>query len=294
MKHILITGKDSYIGTRVELWLKKYPEEYSVDVVDTKDSSWRKKDFRRYDVVYHVAGIVHVRNASVELYEKVNHRLAVDVAQKASEAGVRQFIFMSTGAVFSQNDKKHRYIMADEQTELEPSTEYGLSKKRAEEDLRQLGNSKMKVAIIRPPMVYGPGAKGNYNALSRLARVIPVFPKINNKRSMLYIDNLCEFIRQVIDDESCGVFMPQNKEYVNTTVLVEEIAKLYGHRITVTPLLNWMVKIGFRLSDKVCKVFGDYTYASRTYFDNSYQIVGFKESLRETEKYNKKKKREQQ
>lgn len=281
MKRVLITGKGSYIGTKVGEWLKQAGHE--VDVLDMMGDAWKEYDFHGYDSVYHVAGIAHRKDAPDDLYEQVNHILAVAVAKKAAEAGVKQFVFMSSGAVYSQSDKKHKTIVVDENTPLTPSTPYGISKMKAEEDLTSL-NSYMRIAIIRPPMVYGPGAKGNYNSLSKLAKKTPIFPKIKNKRSMIYIDNLCEFVRLLVESGEGGLFLPQNKEYVNVSKLVKIIGKCNGRHIALTPMLNWLVAICSHIINSVNKVFGDFYYKNIEYFNDDYQVVDFENSINNTEK----------
>lgn len=283
MRNILITGAGSYIGTCVERWLAGYPDQYSVASLNMTEDKWRDFDFRGFDVIYHVAGIAHRKDAPDSLYEIVNHHLAVEVAEKADKAGVRQFILMSSGAVYSQNDKMHKSIIVDEDSLLEPSTPYGISKMNAEKDIG--GHCfKMKVAILRPPMVYGPGAKGNYNSLRKIALKLPVFPYIKNTRSMIFIDNLCEFIRLLIDSEEGGVFLPQNKEYVNTSMLVKEIAANHGKRLFLVPGFGWAISIMGKFLNPVNKAFGSYYYKNKNqYFNGNYQIVGFKESIRLTE-----------
>lgn len=283
MKRVLITGKGSYIGTKVQEWLMKYPDKYQVDVLDMIGDEWKKYDFSGYDVVFHVAGIAHRKNVPIKQYKQVNHILAVNVAKKASDAGVKQFIFMSSGAVYSQSDRKHKTIIVDENTPLTPSTPYGISKMKAELELNEL-KTEMNIAMIRPPMVYGPGAKGNYNSLSKLAKKTPIFPKINNKRSMIYIDNLCEFARLLVDLGEGGLFLPQNKEYVKVSELVKQIADCNGKRIMLTPIFNWLVAIFSHIINSINKVFGDFAYKKIDYFEDVYQIVDFENSIKNTEK----------
>lgn len=280
MKRVLITGKGSYIGTKVEEWLKKVGHE--VDVLDMMGDEWKKYDFHGYDSVYHVAGIAHRKDAPDDLYEQVNHILAVDVAKKAAEAEVKQFVFMSSGAVYSQSDKKHKKIVVDEYTPLTPTTSYGISKMKAEQDLRMLDTT-MKIAVIRPPMVYGPGAKGNYKSLSELAKKTPIFPRINNIRSMIYIDNLCEFVRLLIESGEDGLFLPQNKEYVNVSELVKQIAGCNGKQILLTPIFNWAVYLSGLVFNSINKVFGDFYYKKSIYFNNMYQLVDSEASIEYTE-----------
>jgi len=283
MKQVLITGKESYIGTKVKEWFASYPDKYMVEELDMIGSEWRQFSFTGFDTVYHVAGIAHRNDVPDSLYEQVNHLLAVEVAEKAEKAGVKQFIFMSSGAVYSQNDWKHKKLIVDEDSAFEPSTAYGISKMNAEKDIMGR-NFKMNVAILRPPMVYGPGAKGNYNFLKKIALSLPFFPYIKNTRSMIFIDNLCEFVRMLVDSGVGGIFLPQNKDYVNTSILVREIATNHGKRIKLVHGFGWAISIMGRFLDPVNKAFGSYYYINKNqYFNGSYQIVDFKESIRLTE-----------
>lgn len=284
MKRVLITGKGSYIGTKVKEWLEKYPDKYQVEELDLLDKSWREFDFSKYDVLYHVAGIVHRKNVPDSLYEEVNYKLAVEVAMIAQVSGVSQFIFMSSGAVYSQNDRYHRSIIVDEASDTIPVTSYGISKKRAEEDLFSFSNKGMKIAILRPPLVYGPGAKGNYEKLRRIALKTKFFPYINNKRSMIYIDNLCEFIRLLIDSGDKGIFLPQNKEYVNTSKLVMKIRESHGLKTYLIKGFEWPIYLIGKVYDPVNKAFGTFYYRKNNdYYQGKYQIVRFADSIRKTE-----------
>jgi len=255
LKKILITGANSYIGTSVEKWLAKYPDKYLVDTVDMIEDSWREKDFSGYDVVFHVAGIAHIKETkdNRDLYYKVNRDLAYETAKKAKSEGVKQFIFLSSMSVYGID----RGVI-DKNTPLNPKSNYGKSKLQAEELIRPLGDDTFKVAILRPPMVYGKSCKGNYPKLVRLVLKIPIFPDFDNKRSMIYIDNLCEFIRLLIDKSLSGLFYPQNKEYVNTSEMVRLIAKVYEKKIRMTKLFNPLIRIlNFSV---INKLFGDLVY----------------------------------
>lgn len=279
MKRVLITGKNSYIGTSLEKWLMKEPNKYNVDTIDMKDDSWKKKDFKSYDVVFHVAGIAHIKetNDNKNLYYKVNRDLAYEVALKAKEDGVKQFLFLSSMSVYGVENG-----IIDKNTPLKPNSAYGKSKLEAEELINTLQNGSFTVATLRPPMVYGKGCKGNYPKLSRLALKVPIFPNINNKRSMIYIDNLSEFVKQIIDNESYGLFFPQNAEYVNTSEMVRLIAQYHGKRVLLTKLLNPFLKLfNVRIFNKV---FGDLVYdKSISDYETNYRLLDFSETIKKTE-----------
>lgn len=284
MKRILITGENSYIGTSVEKWLKQYPDQYSVDTISVRGDSWKKKDFSRYDVVFHVAGIAHVSAdpKKKDLYYKVNRDLTIEVAKKAKSSGVKQFIFMSSIIVYGDSTKEKKVI--DRNTVPKPTNFYGDSKLQAEKGIIPLEDENFKVVIIRPPMIYGKGSKGNYPKLSKLACILPIFPDIDNERSMLHIDNLCEFIKLIIDNEERGMYFPQNKEYVKTSEMVRLISKVHGKKIKLVKIFNPILKV---LSSKIGiinKVFGNlvYDYELSKYKYN-YQIRSLEESIMLTE-----------
>lgn len=285
MKKILITGKDSYIGTSVEKWLLRDPDKYTVDTIDMKDSSWKKKDFSEYEVVFHVAGIAHVSSdpKMEDLYYKVNRDLTVEVAKKAKSEGVKQFIFMSSIIVYGDSTSSKRVIYRD--TIPTPSNFYGDSKLQAEKGIAPLNSDYFKIVIVRPPMIYGKGSKGNYPKLSKLAKKTPVFPDVENERSMLHIDNLCEFIKVMVDNEDSGLYFPQNKEYVTTSKLVQTISKVNGNKIIMTKLFNPIIKRMYRLN-VINKVFGNLVYdrSLSEYSKDNYQIRSFEQSIELTEK----------
>lgn len=287
MKKILITGANSYIGKSLETWLAKYPDKYYIDTVDMRSNSWKDKDFSKYDVAFHVAAIVHVKERDIEKYFKVNRDLTIEVAKKAKREGVKQFIFLSTMGVYGIETG---YIAKD--TIPKPKTLYAKSKYEAEQYLLKMNTDDFKIAILRPPIVYGRGCKGNYPRLAKLALKMPFFPDLQNKRSMIYIDNLCEFIRLLIDNYSSGLFFPQNKEYVNTTVLIRLIREVHGKRTHITKVLNWGIIVGLKFSETFRKVFGSFVYnkemlgGPRSKINNQvidYETITFEESIKYTE-----------
>lgn len=280
MKKILITGSNSYIGNSVERWLNQYPDRYSTETVDLMDASWKEKDFSSYDVVFHVAGIAHVKETSEnkDLYYKVNRDLAYETAKKAKAAGVSQFIFLSSMSVYGIEKGT---ISAN--TPMNPTSHYGKSKLQAEELIQAAGDDHFKVAILRPPMIYGKGCKGNYPKLARLALKVPFFPDTGNQRSMLYISNLCEFIRLLIDGGQDGFFFPQNDEYMNTGKMVKLIAEAHGRHLALTRVFNPLLRVLH--VNTVNKVFGDLAYDMKMSHDKitNYCLFDIKNSLRETE-----------
>ncbi len=285
LKRILITGANSYIGMSVENWLNTSSEEYDIDTIDMTDGNWRELEFSQYDVVYHVAGIAHADVGTVteeqkKLYYEVNTDLAFEVAQKAKSDGVKQFIFMSSMIVYSGCDT----TIITKNTVPKPLNFYGDSKWQADQKIRTLSHEKFKVVVLRPPMIYGKGSKGNYPELAKLAAKLPIFPEVKNKRSMLHIDNLCEFVKLMIDNEEAGVFFPQNEEYTNTSEMVHMIAVVKGHNILMIPGMNFPVKLLKMVPGKIgrlaTKAFGDLTYdMDMSNYKENYRIRTLAESI---------------
>ncbi len=286
MKRILITGKDSYIGTSFEKWVSQWPEEYHVDTLDTK-GDWQSYDFSPYDVVFHVAGIAHVdAKANMEdLYYRVNRDLTIEAAQKAKAEGVKQFIFMSSIIVYGDSSKLGEKRVITKDTTPTPTNFYGNSKLQAEQGILPLQDKNFNVVILRPPLIYGKGSKGNYPKLARLAQKTPIFPDIENERSMLYIENLCEFIRLMIDNEERGIFFPQNEEYVKTTELVKTIAEVYGKKMRLAKVFNGLIHWGSKKVPAINKVFGSLVYEKEMsdYQDFKYCRSNFKQTIEKTE-----------
>lgn len=289
MKKILITGANSYIGTSFEAWLKKNPDEYRVDTVDMVDGAWREKSFSGYDAIFHVAGLAHadVGNVSDEVkakYYAVNTDLTVETAKKAKADGVGQFIFMSSAIVYGESAPIGKRKMITRETPANPANFYGDSKLQAEKGILPLNGDDFKVCVLRPPMIYGPSSKGNYPILSKLARKLPFFPKVQNERSMLYIDNLCEFVRLMIENEETGIFFPQNGEYSNTADLVALIAKAHGKKMLLIPGFAWALKMMSHATGLVNKAFGSMAYDLKmSEYREDYRKVSLAESILKTE-----------
>lgn len=282
MKRVLITGAGSFVGTSIEKWLLLVPGEFEVDTVDTMNDAWKAADYTKYDSVFHVAGIAHVdpKPEMAPLYYKVNRDLAIEVAKWAKEHGVKQFIYMSSGIVYKAS-KSLKGDVKTKDTVPCPNDFYGDSKLQAENGLKELDCETFKICILRPPMIYGPTGKGNFQRLAWLASKTPLFPAWHNKRSMLYIDNLAEFVKQIIMREMSGTFFPQNKELVDTVEVVRAFAKLYGRKVWITRLFNPFVWLGSFFLPQIPKMFADSYYVPEmSMYDFEYQIVGFEESLK--------------
>lgn len=294
-KRILITGAGSYIGESFAAYAREhYGSNFQIDTVDTLDGRWRETDFGSYDAVFHVAGIAHadvgnVDEATKKKYYAVNTDLAIEAAGLAKAAGVRQFILMSSMIIYGESAPFGKEKVIDEHTLPFPANFYGDSKWQADKGVRQLADEDFHVAVLRPPMIYGPESKGNYPVLAKLAKKLPVFPAVENERSMLYIDNLCEFLCLLMLSGEGGIYFPQNAEYTNTCRMVKEIADAAWNPIRITRILNPAVLAASHIPGKagglVNKAFGNSTYARRlsVYKGLDYCVKDLRTSIKETE-----------
>ena len=289
MKKILITGDHSYIGTSFEKHLMQWPDRYQVDTINMRGDEWRNVSFSEYDAVYHVAGIAHsdygkISAERADLYYRVNTHLAVETAKKAKADGVKQFIFMSSASVYGESAPIGKDKVVYRDTPVSPVNSYGDSKVQAENGIMPLQDDHFKVAVLRPPMIYGKGCKGNYSTLTKLAKKLPIFPYVDNQRSMLYIENLVEFVRLVVDNEEQSIFWPQNNEYTNTSEMVKMIAQVHNKRVLMIKGLNWALKIMSHVTGLVNKAFGSLRYDHEmSRYKQDYCVRNLADSIRETE-----------
>ncbi len=276
MKKILITGANSYIGTSFEKYIKEnYPTDYEIETVDMIGGEWREKDFSGYDAVFHVAGIAHSDTGKIsaekeKLYRSVNTDLTVETAKKAKSDGVKQFIFMSSAIVYGDSAKIGRKKEITKDTPAVPANCYGDSKLQAENGILPLSDENFKVCVLRPPMVYGEGCKGNYQSVVSIVKKFPFFPRVKNKRSLIRVDNLVSFVKFCVDKELCGLYFPQNREYVGVTDLAKAAAKEIGKKIYFSFLLGFIVLIMRPFSGTLKKAFGSLIYKDTEDFGFEY------------------------
>lgn len=280
---ILVIGKNSYIGKGIRAWLGQYQEKYVIDAISVREDSWRQLDFSCYDAIINLAGIAHINNITSDmkdLFYSINKDLVIALGQKAKNDGVGHFIHFSSMNVYGDYcDNIH------DRDVVNPTSFYGDSKLQGDLGLENLSDDKFIVSCIRPPFVYGKGCSGNYKIISQIAKKMPIFPDYPNKKSMIHIENLCEFVRLVIDGKVGGYLTPQNKEIVSTSDLVREIASANGKRIRFTKIFNRYISIGNKLTRQVRRAFADdcYDISLSDYFDFKYCVVSFKDSIRKTE-----------
>ena len=290
MKTVLVTGVNSYLGKYFRKYFRQFGDDYEIVSVSMRDRSWRSYPLDGIDVIYHVAGIAHsdsgrISRADELRYYDVNTDLTVELAKKAKREGVKQFIFMSSAIVYGDSAPigQTKRITAD--TRPIPANCYGDSKLQAENGLRQLDCESFKVVILRPPMIYGAYCKGNYQSLAKLVRHSELFPRVKNERSMLYVENLMEFIHLMIENEERGIFFPQNREYVSTSKMAYLIAQANGRKLKMTGAFNLALKLLSGFIPKINKAFGNLSYdmSMSEYDRGEYRLYSLEESIYRTE-----------
>ncbi|PZP13069.1 MAG: epimerase [Aliarcobacter butzleri] len=221
MSKLLITGSNGFIGN---YFINKYKNKYDIKTFSFLKDDINRLDCNSIDIVFHLSALVHqMGGASASEYEKINVTQTLQLAKKAKESGVKHFVFMSTVKVYGEETNS----IYTENTVCNPEDDYGKSKLKAEHELQKLEDENFKISIIRTPIVYGYGVKANIKNLISLVNKVPVLPfgKIKNKRSMVYIGNLCHLVDEIITQEKKGIFLACDDEPLSTSKLIELIAK---------------------------------------------------------------------
>ena len=282
--NILIIGKNSYIGNHIDEWLTN--KGHKVAQLDVLTEDWRDFDYRPFDAIVHVAGIVHRPDCQDwGLYKSVNADMPITIATAAKAQGVRQYVYFSTMGVYDAG-KKLTSSVVDENTPLRSTSMYGKSKLMAEEGLVKLQDNEFVVAVVRPPSVYGKGCKGGYiTGFTRIARELPVIPRAyeDARQSFIYIDNLSECVRIIIENGLSGAFCPQDDEIPNANRLLEVICSGIGKKYHSSRVLGYCLEL-FSFIPLVKKAYGGIEY-SRHLSEipgHKYCVVSFEEAMKLT------------
>lgn len=288
---VLVTGQNSYAGTQFAKRIIELNKGWKIDFASVRDNAWEQEDFSHYDAIYHVAGIVHKKETAEnkDLYYKVNRDLTYQLALKAKSEGVKSFVFLSTMAVYGLIGKIGEDTIISKETKAAPTSHYGKSKLEAEELIETLQGEEFNVSILRIPMIYGPGCPGNYKSLSKLARKTPVFPKISNRRSMIFVDHLSDVVAYIMEEKVSGVLLVKNPEDVDTLEMVNSIASYHNKRVYNSGLAGLIVKaVGNNLT-VTRKMFSSIFYegADCNIYSFEYKKISFEDTIAEAEGSNK-------
>lgn len=283
MVNILITGKNSYIGNSFENWVSD-DSQFNISKISLRNNQVDTVDFSNFDVVLHVAGLAHVatKNADEDDYFKINRDLAIEVAEHSKQAGVKQFIYLSSMIVYGEKFGIDSETVITRDSALNPIDVYGRSKAQADVAIQKLTDDSFKTAIVRIPMVYGPNSKGNFTKLIKIAKFNGFYPKITNKRSMIFIDTLSDFFKELMLRGEAGIFFPQNKDYVNTSEVLRTTRKLSGKNTHFFKGLNWIFVMISKRKRIVNKIYGSKIYANDTRTTFEYRQYAFEETIKKT------------
>lgn len=280
---ILVIGKHGYISTSFQNYMKKYPE-HEVEAISVRDGPWKSLDFSQFDSVFNTAALAHnnARKGTDEEFMALNAILPVEIAKKAKADGVKEFIHMSSMIVYGSLRPLGDNTKYFKDTVPTPNNIYGRSKLQGEQGLKELEDDNFKVALIRSPLVYGENATDNFGKLVKAAKTFPFFPNIKNERSMIYADNLCELVRLIAENESSGLFCPQQECYICTSKIVKDMADAMHHPLHLTRFFNPILRALSKRVGIVDKVFGTEAYEMNmsNAFDGEYRVVSYEDSIK--------------
>ena len=281
---ILIIGKNSYIGNHIDDWLTSY--DHQVTQLDVLTEEWKTYDYRSFDAIIHVAGIVHRPDCKDwVLYKRVNTDMPLAIATMAKQQGVKQYVYFSTMGVY-QAAKSLSGCIIDEHTPIKSESFYGRSKLMAEEELVKLQDETYDISFVRPPSVYGKGCRGGYiKGFASIARLLPVIPRAYCKarQSFIYIDNLCECVRIIIENHYRGVFCPQDDEIPNANELLRTISEGLEKKYYDSRLLGVCLRF-ISFIPIVKKAYGGISYSRQLseIKGHNYIVVPFKDGMKRT------------
>ncbi|PIS12075.1 MAG: UDP-N-acetylenolpyruvoylglucosamine reductase [Bdellovibrio sp. CG10_big_fil_rev_8_21_14_0_10_47_8] len=257
-RKLVITGSTGFVGRH---FLKRLNNEFEVQTLDLRKQNVSELDFSGVDAILHLAALVHqMRGAPPDAYFQVNTILTRDLALAAKNAGVKHFVFMSTAHVFNdQSSLENKPIAYDENSPCLPIGPYAKSKWQAENILRELEDPSFVVSIVRPPLIYGPGAKGNLVSLAKLVKIAPCLPFLfdTNQRSLVGIDNLTDFLFQVLEKKTSGTFLPQDEKPVSLREMTEYLSAAQQRKIVLCRPPKIFLKMLFWLRPQITgRLFG--------------------------------------
>lgn len=285
-KKVLITGKNSKVTAAFEAYIYDNALDLEIDKISLRDKDISKLSLNGYDVILHTAGITKSDDGSLspkeaDKYYRINRDITFKLAKRARKEGIRQFIYLSTMMVYGNAVSIGNRFIIYRETIPNPKSHYGRSKLEAEE-IYKLSNDDFRVLILREPVIYGESFDGEMMKLSKLARILPIFPKMESTKSWLYQGNLCEFIRIGIDEKLEGIFCPRDKETLTTSQVVKRCAKIQGKKCVEVPCMLPVLWVLSKVSSLVNTVCCDISYDDDLGSCKSipYQIYDFDDAIK--------------
>ncbi|MFJ2382833.1 UDP-glucose 4-epimerase family protein [Pseudomonas protegens] len=269
---VLVTGATGFVGKALLARLVKsgiavvaavrgsaeVPAPASTMRIENLDGHAQWLDgLKNVDVVIHSAARVHVMNDTevdpLAAFRRVNVEGTLNLARQAAAAGVKRFIFISSIKVNGEETENGRRYRADDVPA--PADPYGVSKMEAEQGLRELAKeTPLEVVIIRPVLVYGPGVKANFLSMMRwLDKGVPLpFGSINNRRSLVALDNLVDLIVTCMDHPAATnqTFLVSDGDDLSTTGLLSKMAQALGRNARLLPVPSKLLELGATMLGK--------------------------------------------
>jgi len=248
--HILVTGAQGYIGQQL---CQSAPADTHIHAVSLRQQPITQLPLHGIDTIVHLSALVHQPDASPDDYFRINLEQTRQLAQAAKAAGVKRFIFFSTMAVYGGHGSLGNSTALTEQSPCQPGSPYGKSKYAAEQALQALSDNHFSVAIIRPPMVYGPGCPGNMARLQKLIKALPLLPFdwAENQRSLVSINNLLALSWQVIQQPVTGIFLPQDPTPLSIKTLTTLLAQAEQQQPRLIRPPQWLLKLAAQLQPRI-------------------------------------------
>lgn len=269
---VLITGANGFVGRALVQKFSELPlyeitlvlrslgaykdSEYTIFKIDNLDSAVNfSYALKNVEVVVHIAARAHILKEDssnpLEEFNKINVDGTLNLAKQALNNGVKRFIFISTIGVYGSKSVRP----FTEQNSVEPENDYARSKLQAEEQLKKLVNgTSMDLVILRPPLVYGANAPGNFGKIFNLVtKNIPLpFGSVHNKRSMVYVENLVDFIIHCVDHPAAAnqTFLVSDNDDISLTRLITTIRKCAGMPKLLLPVPVFLFKLAGKLTGK--------------------------------------------
>jgi nucleoside-diphosphate-sugar epimerase len=224
MRNVLVTGANGFVGKR---FLTYNNHNFIIQTISLRNNDWQQQDFSHIDAVVHLAGKAHeMQKIDDQIYYDVNVQLTQNLFEKLTKDGVKHFVYISSTKVYGDDIQ----TVLNENSTCTPTDAYGKSKLAAEQFL--LAQKNCTISIVRPPLIYGAGVKGNMHKIMELCnsnKPLP-FAAIDNKRSMVYVDNLVELINTIITKKEKGIFVAGDATPLSTTELVTYMRKALGKK----------------------------------------------------------------
>lgn len=287
---ILVTGATGFIGqnlTRLNQDFRcvvrsgekhSFTDSYSVPTID-ESTEWADC-FDGVNSIIHLAGLAHNKSNTDDEYRAVNTEGALRLALKAAEAGVKRFVFVSSIGVNGTNSYNRVFLPSDV---AKPHNPYSRSKYEAELGLWDISKQTgLEVVIVRPTLVYGPNAPGNFGSLTKLITKLPILPfgMADNRRSFIAVQNLADLlVTCALSPNAAGhTFLASDGEAISTKVFSNAIVDGLGQKVTQLPIPVKLLLIAGKLTGRTAMIeqlFGNLQVDS----SNLKEVLGWKPPL---------------